>query len=98
MWEVRYRHEQLYDAVQSKNTEYALYQLKKIILAMKKGAERRPNRKASYDWFFKNSEPAMKKAIASKTNTLNAFKKFTQGCITCHSMEKVPYMPVRKFC
>ena len=96
MWEVGYRHKELYDALKSKNTEYATYQLDKIILAMSKGSERRPKRKESYDWFIENAYPTMKKAITEKKDVEVAYQAFTANCVVCHGMEKVPFMPVAK--
>ncbi len=49
MTEVKYRHLELYQAITTDNKDYALYQLEKIALTMKLGAERRPKRKPSYD-------------------------------------------------
>lgn len=95
MWEVDYRHSKLYNAIVSQNKEYALYQLKKIELSMRKGSERRPKRKPSYEWFFENAIPPMKEAIENG-NALSAYELFTSHCVTCHAMEKVPFMPVNK--
>ena len=94
MPEVAYRHKQLYEAILSNNNEYALYQLEKIILTMRHGAERRPKRKQSYDWFLQSAYPPMKKALDSKSDPLSAYKNFTVACVSCHALEKVSYMPI----
>ena len=96
MWEVDFRYNKLYQAIESENKLYALYQLKKIKLTMEQGAERRPKRKKSYDWFFENAIPAMEKAIEGNDKPIEAFKVFTAKCVTCHNMEKVEYMPIVK--
>ncbi len=96
MWEVNFRYNQLYKAIESENKEFALYQLKKIQLTMTQGAERRPKRKASYDWFIANAIPPMKKALESEGDSMTAYKSFTNQCITCHSMEKVPFIQFDK--
>lgn len=94
MWEVRRRHVELYKAVQKKNHLYGLYQLKKIVLAMKMGSARRPKRKPSYDWFFSNGVPPMKKALSEKGDLNKAFRVFTSMCVACHAREKVSFIPV----
>jgi hypothetical protein len=97
MWEVGYRHRQLYDAITSNNRDFARYQLEKIALAMKLGVERRPKRKPSLDLFLQNSYPPMQEALESDRDALSAFKTFTTGCISCHVMEKVPFVPVCQY-
>ncbi|MCK6508652.1 hypothetical protein L6R29_01640 [Myxococcota bacterium] len=94
MMEVRYRHEQLYLAIQSKNTNYAMYQLNKIENVMRHGAERRPKRKKSYDWFFQTALPPMKASLEKKYQPDIAFQQFTAQCMACHIKEKLPYIPV----
>ncbi|EDM29625.1 hypothetical protein LNTAR_17783 [Lentisphaera araneosa HTCC2155] len=96
MWEVDFRYKKLYEALEAKNDAYALYQLKKIKLAMSNGSERRPKRKKSYEWFFTNAIPPMEKAINEKGDTMTEFKNFTNKCMTCHSMEGVPFMPIEQ--
>jgi hypothetical protein len=98
MWEVAHRHRELYEAIVSDNRDYALYQLEKISLTMQLGAERRPKRKASYDWFFTHAVPPMKQAIETgdKDSRLAAYQTYTAACTTCHGMEKVPFMPVAR--
>lgn len=95
MWEVRRRHIELYHAILQKNQAYALYQLDKIVLAMKMGAVRRPKRKPSYDWFFSHAVPPMKKALQRKDQMLQAFQAFTASCVTCHTKEQVSFIPVQ---
>ena len=96
MWEVDFRHKKLYEAIKTYNKPYALYQLKKIELTMELGSERRSKRKKSYDWFFTNAIPAMQEAIENDHMPMEEFKSFTAKCVTCHTMEKVAYMPVIK--
>lgn len=93
MWEVRYRHNQLYEAIVSDNYEFAIYQLKKIEVAMRKGMERRPNRRASYEWFFQTAIPVMENSLKN-TEGLDGYKAFTNHCVQCHGMENVEFMPV----
>jgi cytochrome c1 len=93
MWEVQYRHNQLYEAIVSNNSELAFYQLKKIKVAMSKGMERRPKRKESYEWFFQTAIPAMENSL-NNTDGLNGYKVLTNHCIQCHAMENVEFMPV----
>ena len=96
MWEVDFRYNKLYQAIEAENKPYALYQLKKIKLTMEHGAERGPKRKKSYDWFFENAIHAMQQAIESNNKPMDTFKTFTDKCITCHSIEIVEYMPIIK--
>ncbi len=97
MWEVGYRHRQLYEAITSGNRDFARYQLEKIAVAMKLGVERRPKRKPSLDLFLRNVYPPMQEALASDGDPLSAFKTFTAGCISCHVMEKVAFVPVAQY-
>jgi hypothetical protein len=98
MWEVAHRHLELYDAIITGNRDYALYQLEKSSLAMQLGAERRPKRKASFDWFFTNAVPPMKQAIehGDASSRLAAYQTYTAACMTCHGMEKVPFVPLAR--
>ena len=93
MWEVQYRHKQLYEAIISDNPEFAVYQLKKIEVAMRKGMERRPKRKASYEWFFQTAIPVMEDSLKNAEG-LKGYKTLTGHCIQCHGMENVAFMPV----
>jgi cytochrome c1 len=93
MWEVRYRHNELYEAIVSGNSELAIYQLRKMEVAMIKGMERRPKRRASYEWFFQTAIPAMHNSLKNAEG-LDGYKTFTSQCVQCHSMENVGFMPV----
>jgi hypothetical protein len=93
MWEVGYRHNELYDAIVSNNTQLAQYELKKIEVAMRKGMERRPKRKDSYEWFFNAAIPPMQESL-NNSQGLDGYKAFTSQCVQCHVMEKVEFMPV----
>jgi hypothetical protein len=94
MMEVNYRHNELYKAIKAKQIDYANYQVDKMVGVMKLGAERRPKRKDSYQWFFDNAVPAMKDALLIEKGQMDAFKVFTKACVTCHEKEKIPTIPV----
>lgn len=97
MWEVQYRHRQLWEAVYSENVDFAKYQLEKIVLAMNHGKERRPMRAPSFDWFLKSAVPPMQEALNSEADIVAAYKAFTVNCTACHQLENVPYIPVKEY-
>lgn len=97
MWEVSYRHKQLWEAIVSDNFDYAAYQLDKIEAVMNHGKERRPKRAKSYEWFLSAAILPMRKSIENKADTINAYKSFTMNCVVCHSMEQVSFVPVSKY-
>lgn len=96
MVEVAHRHQELLVAIEGRNWPYAEYQLGKIELAMQHGAERRPKRKKSFDWFFRTALPPMRQSLAEQdvAGAQTAYLAFTKSCVTCHKLEQVEFIPV----
>lgn len=96
MLEVAHRHMELQAAIEGRNWPYAEYQLEKIELAMQLGAERRPMRRKSFDWFFRTALPPMKQSLAEQdvASAKTAYLAFTKSCVICHKMEQVVFIPV----
>ncbi|MBI2498401.1 MAG: hypothetical protein HYV75_10980 [Opitutae bacterium] len=96
MWEVAHRHDELLAAIEDRNWPYAEYQLEKIGLVMQLGAERRPMRRKSFDWFFRTALPPMKQGLARQEVAVakTAYLAFTKSCVNCHQMEQVAFIPV----
>lgn len=96
MWEIGYRHAELYQAIHAHNREYALYQFEKILLAMEMGVERRPPRRASYETFFTAVKVPMTTALkeGDPSAQLTAYQAMTAHCAVCHATEQVAWIPV----
>jgi SAM-dependent methyltransferase len=96
MLEVELRHRELLAAIEAANWKYADYQLTKIELVMRLGGERRPARKPSYDLFFQAALSPMRQALETRDvpAATAAYDAMTAGCVTCHGMENVGFMPV----
>tara|TARA_B100000678_G_scaffold290693_1_gene304318 strand:- start:3184 stop:3660 length:477 start_codon:yes stop_codon:yes gene_type:complete len=98
MVETGYRYQELYWAGQDENWEYADYQIEKIRKAIENGLKRRPKRAKSAEHFLTVAIPEMEKAL-EKRDTLvfnKNFQIFTNNCISCHAMEKVPSFTIKK--
>ncbi|HHG83645.1 MAG TPA: hypothetical protein ENJ82_02750 [Bacteroidetes bacterium] len=98
MVETGYRYQELYWAGYDQNWDYALYQVGKIRKAIKNGLERRPKRAKSAEFFLEVALPDMEKVVLKKDSTLfySGFEVFTNGCNSCHGLEKVPHFAVKK--
>ncbi len=96
MIEVDWRMNELVEAGLLENWSRAKYQIKKMHLSMKLGAERRPKREDSYSWFFSIAFPPIEEAIENQDRQqfIERFSTFVQRCNTCHVMEEVPHFVV----
>lgn len=97
MVETGYRYQELYWAGKDENWEYAAYQSEKIKVAIENGLERRPKRAASAQHFLNIALPEIGKAISSRDTIQfkQAFTVLTANCLSCHAMEKVPFITVK---
>lgn len=97
MVETGYRYQELYQAGQDENWEYADYQLDKIKKAIESGLERRPKRAKSAEHFLNYVLPQMKKSLERKDAVIfnKDFQTLTINCNSCHAMEKVPFFKVQ---
>jgi hypothetical protein len=96
MVETGYRFTELYFAGEDQNWDYAKYQAEKIGTAIRNGLERRPKRAASAETFLNTVLPDVLKAIEQKDLELfrQRFHVMHSTCITCHSNEKVAFIPI----
>ncbi|MDV3854902.1 hypothetical protein CMT56_17045 [Elizabethkingia anophelis] len=97
MVETGYRYQELYWAGQDENWEYADYQLEKIQKAIENGLERRPKRTASAQHFLTVTLPQMNEALKKRDTVVfnKNFQMLTNSCVSCHTMEKVPFFTVK---
>lgn len=97
MVETGYRYQELYWAGQDENWEYADYQLEKIQKAVENGLERRPKRAQSAQHFLTVTLPQMKEALKKRDPVIfnENFQILTSSCVSCHTMEKVPFFAVK---
>lgn len=98
MWEIGYRYQELYWAGEDQNWEYAEYQREHIEEALEQGLLRRPARAQSSQQFLNMVLPRMEQVIESENKTAfdEAFNLMTVQCNTCHQMERVEFMVVKK--
>ncbi len=94
MAEVGYRYDELVEAAQSRNWEYAKYQTEKIALTINLGLERRPKRAKSARVFLDEAIPPVVEAIAARDPEKldGAINNLHRSCIQCHRAENVLYM------
>lgn len=97
MLETGYRYQELYWAGQDENWEYADYQLEKIQKAVENGLERRPKRAQSAQHFLTVTLLQMKEALKKRDPVIfnENFQILTNSCVSCHTMEKVPFFAVK---
>ena len=96
MIEVDWRMNELAKAGLHENWPNAKYQIKKMLLSMQLGKERRPKREASYNWFFSAAFPPIEEAIDNQDyqQFVERFPTFVQQCNSCHAREQVPHFIV----
>ena len=96
MIEIGARYNELYWAGQDSNWEYAKYQLDKIRTALEIGLEQRPKRAKSAEMFLTDILPSVREAIQKQDGDLfqQRFNTLTANCNTCHTLEKMGFIPV----
>ncbi|WP_418513576.1 hypothetical protein [Corallibacter sp.] len=97
MVETGYRYQELYWAGQDENWEYADYQIEKIRKGIENGLKRSPKRAKSAEHFLTVAIPEMEKALEKRDILVfnKNFQIFTNNCISCHAMEKVPSFTIK---
>ncbi len=97
MQQVGYRYNELYWAGQHENWDYAHYHLEKIASAIERGIHRRPARAESARPFLDDTIPQMADALDAEDPDVfdDEFDALTNGCMTCHGQEGVPFIVVQ---
>ena len=96
MIELDWRMNELAKAGLLENWSRAKYEIRKMHLSMRLGAERRPKRGDSYNWYFSTAFPPIEEALENrdKQQFVERFPVFVQRCNTCHTMEEVPHFVI----
>lgn len=96
MVEVAYRYSELYWSGEDENWDFAAYQIEHIEEAMEAGFQRRPERKASAEFFMNAGLPDVTGAVEQRDKAAfrEAFQRLTDHCNACHAMEDVPFITV----
>lgn len=96
MWEITYRYEELYVAIQKNNWEMGIYHWEKLRDRMNTAAMKRPARTQNIEGMFVESGvwKSMHDALTSKApEKMRAqFQVVRQMCVACHVAEKVGFL------
>lgn len=96
MWEIGYRYEELYVAIQKNNPEMGIYHWEKLRDRMNTASMKRPARTQNMEGMFLESGvwKGMNDALLSKApdKMRSQFQVVRQMCIACHVAEKVAFL------
>lgn len=96
MWEITYRYEELYRAIQKSNSEMGLYHWDKIRDRMNTSGMKRPARTRNIEGMFLDSGvwQSMRDALVAKSpERMRAeFQTVRQVCMACHVAENVGFL------
>lgn len=96
MWEISYRYEELYAAIQKNNWEMGVYHWEKLRDRMNTAAMKRPARTQNIEGMFLSSGvwEEMHEALTSKDpeKMRKQFQVVRQTCMACHTAEKVDFL------
>jgi len=96
MWQVGYRYEQVYHAIQSDNWDMGVYQWGKLRDVLNVALMKRPNRTPNAEAMFLDANwPRLEAALKSKDRTTarDLFVKVErEACMQCHVAEGMPWL------
>jgi hypothetical protein len=96
MWEITYRYEELYTAIQKNNWEMGVYHWDKIRDRMNAAGMKRPARTQNIEGMFFDSSvwQSMRDALVSKSpQRMRAeFQVVREACMACHVAENVGFL------
>lgn len=95
MWEITYRYEELYVAIQKNNWEMGVYHWDKLRDRMNTAAMKRPARTQNIEGMFLDGVwPSMRDALTSKdpARMREQFLLVRQVCMACHVADKVGFL------
>jgi hypothetical protein len=96
MWELTYRYEELYVAIQKNNAEMGLYHWNKIRDRMNTAAMKRPARTQNIEGMFLESGvwESMRDALKSKSpeRMRSEFQTVREVCMACHVAENLGFL------
>lgn len=96
MWELTYRYEELYMAIQKNNWEMGVYHWDKLRDRMNNAAMKRPARTENMEGMFFESGvwQSMRDALTSKSpaRMREEFQTVREVCMACHVAEKVGFL------
>jgi len=96
MWEITYRYEELYVAIQKSNWEMGVYHWDKLRDRMNTAAMKRPARTQNIEGMFLDSGvwQSMRDALTSRepARMQEQFQIVRQICMACHVAEKVGFL------
>lgn len=96
MWEITYRYEELYVAIQKNNPEMGLYHWNKIRDRMNTSAMKRPARTRNIEGMFLESGvwESMRDALKSKSSERmrEEFMVVREVCMACHVAENLGFL------
>lgn len=96
MWEITYRYEELYRAIQKNNWEMGVYHWDKLRDRMNTAAMKRPVRTQNIEGMFLESGvwQSMRDALVSKSpkRMRDEFQTVREVCMACHVAENVGFL------
>lgn len=96
MWEITYRYEELYTAIQKNNWEMGVYHWDKLRDRMNAAAMKRPGRTQNIEGMFLESGvwQSMRDALTSKSpeRMRSEFQTVREVCMACHVAENVGFL------
>jgi hypothetical protein len=96
MWEIGYRYEELYVAIQKKNWEMGIYHWDKLRDRMNTSGMKRPARTQNIEGMFLDSGvwQSMRDALTAKSSerAREEFHVVRHVCLACHVAEKVGFL------
>ena len=96
MWEIAYRYEELYTAIQENNWEMGVYHWDKVRDRMNTLSMKRPARTQNTEGMFLESGvwKSMREALISKSpeRMREEFQVVREVCMACHVAEKVGFL------
>lgn len=96
MWEITYRYEELYTAIQKNNWEMGVYHWDKLRDRMNTAAMKRPTRTRNIEGMFLESGvwQSMRDALVSKSpeKMRKEFQEVREVCMACHVAENLGFL------
>lgn len=96
MWEITYRYEELFVAIQKNNWEMGIYHWDKLRDRMNTSGMKRPGRTQNIEGMFLDSGvwQSMRDALAAKSpeKVREQFMIVRQVCMACHDAERVGFL------
>jgi hypothetical protein len=96
MWEIAYRYEELYTAIQKNNWEMGVYHWDKLRDRMNTAAMKRPTRTQNIEGMFLEGGEwqSMRDALVSKSpeKIRKEFHEVREVCIACHVAENLGFL------